>query len=116
MPLALIIIDHRSVRRILANKNCVAIGPSTLTLDALLDRPRRNKRHVLLQQVRSQGAQGRDVVHYPDAAPVRRKNQIVIPWVNCQVANSNGGKMVALKLRPTRSAINRNPESEFRAD
>src|SRR4029077_20313498 len=47
---------------------------------------------------------------------MRAENQIVIPRVNRQVANGNGRKMVALKLRPAFSAINRNPESEFGAD
>src|SRR6266511_906615 len=116
MTLALIIVDHGSVRRILANKNRVAIGPSALALDALLDRPRRNESDILLQQIRSQRAQRRDVVYYPDAAPMRTENQIVIPWVNRQVANGNGRKMVALELRPAFSAINRNPQSKLRAD
>src|SRR5262245_285591 len=116
MPLALIIIDHGSLRRILANKNCVPIGPSTLAFDALLDRSRRNESNILLQQSRSQRAQRRDVVHNPDSAAMRGENQIVVPRMNRQVANGNGRKMVALELRPAFSAINRNPESEFRAD
>src|SRR5262245_58468103 len=44
------------------------------------------------------------------------KNQIVVPRVNRQVANGNGRKFVALKLRPAFSAIDRNPESKLRAD
>src|SRR5215472_12341269 len=44
-----------------------------------------------------------------------RENQIVVPRMNCQVANRNGWKMVALELCPAASAIDRNPESEFRA-
>src|ERR1700757_2852053 len=116
MPLALVIIDHGTVRRILANENRVAIGPSTLALDALLDRPRRNKGNILLQQIRRQRAQRRDVVHYPDPAAVRGENQIVIPRMNREVANGDGRKMVALELGPAFSAINRNPESKLRAD
>src|SRR4029077_12043826 len=116
MPLALIIVDHGSVRWILADKNRVAIGPSTLALDALLDRPRRNERNILLQQFRSQRAQRRDVVYYPDPAAMRAENQIVIPRVNRQVANGNGRKMVAFELRPIFSAINRNPQPKLRAE
>src|SRR5215469_17281724 len=116
MPLTLIIVDHGSVRRIFANKNRVHIGPSTLTLDALLDRSRRNESNILLQQIRSQRAQRRDVVHYPDSAAMRCENQIIVPRMNRQVANGNGRKMVALELCPVFSAIDRNPESEFRAD
>ena len=116
MPLALIIIDHGGVRRIVANKNRVAIGPSTLAFDALLHRARRNKRNVLLQQIRSQRAQRRDVVNYPDPAAMGSENQLVIARLNRQIANGNGRKMVALKLRPAFSAINRNPESELRAE
>src|SRR5215470_14403145 len=106
MPLALIIVDYGCVRRIFANKNCVPIGPSTLALDTLLDRSRRNESNILLQQIRSQRAQRRDVVHYPDAAAMRGENQIVVPRMNRQVANSNGRKMFAFKLRPAFSAIN----------
>src|SRR6516164_2713586 len=106
MSLALIIVDYGSVRRILANKNGVAIGPSALALDPLLHRSRGDERHILLQQIRSQRAQRRDVVHYPDSAAMRGENQIVIPRVNRQVANGNGRKMIALKLRPAFSAIN----------
>src|SRR5262249_33430509 len=116
MPLALIIIDHGSVRRILTDKNRVAIGPPTLALDALLDWPRRNESNILLQQIGSQRSQRGDVVHYPDPAPVRGEHQIVVPRVNRQIANGNGRKIVALELRPASSAIDRNPESEFRAD
>src|SRR4029450_9509531 len=47
---------------------------------------------------------------------MRGENQIVVPRGNRQVANGNGRKMVALKLCPTLSAINRNPESKFRAE
>src|SRR5215467_4788306 len=116
MPLTLIIIDYGCVRRIFANEYRVPISPSTLALDALLDRSRRNESNILLQQIRSQRAQRRDVVHYPDSAAMRCENQIIVSRMNRQVANGNGRKMVALELRPVFSAINRNPESEFRAD
>src|SRR5215471_14258761 len=116
MPLALIIVDHGSVRRILANKNCIAVCPTALALDALLDGPRRNERNILLQQIRRQRTQRRDVVHYPDAAAMRGENQVIVPRMNRQVANGNSRKMVALELRPALSAINRNPESKLRAD
>src|SRR6476660_2802167 len=116
MTLALIIVDHGSVRRILANENRVTVGPSPLSLDPLLDRPRRNERNILRQQIRSQRAQRRDVVYYPDPTAMRGENQIVVPRVNRQVANGNGRKMVALELRPACSAINRNPESKLRAN
>src|SRR5215470_11413683 len=116
MPLALVVIDDRRVRGIITNKNSIAIGPAALTFDALLHRARRHKRHILLQQIRSQRAQRRYVVNDPDAAAVRREDQIVISRMNRQVANSSSREMVALELRPIFSAINRNPEPEFRAE
>src|SRR4030095_5779625 len=116
MTLALIIIDHGSVRRVLANENSVAIGPSTLALDALLDRPRRNERNILLQQIWSQRTQRRNIIYYHDSAPMCRENQIVVPRMNRQIANGNSWKMVALELRPAFSAINRNPESKLSAN
>src|SRR6516165_10267376 len=100
MPLTLIIVDHGRVGRILANKNGVAIGPSTLALDALLHWSRRNKSNILLQQIWSQRAQRRDVIHYPNPAAMGSENQIVIAWLNRQIANCNSRKMVALKLCP----------------
>jgi hypothetical protein len=105
MTLALVIIDHGSVRRIIANKNRVAIRPSAAPFDSLLHRTRRNERNFLLHQIRRQRAQRRDVVNNPDAAAVRGENQIVVARVNCQIANCNGRKMVALKLRPAFSAV-----------
>src|SRR6476469_2151702 len=116
MTLALIIVDHGGIRRILANENRVTIGPSPLALDPLLHRPRQNERNILLQQIRSQRAQRRDVVYDPDPTAMRGEDQIDVPRMNRQVANGNGRKMVALELRPAFSAINRNPESEFCAD
>ena len=80
------------------------------------DRPRRNEGNFLLQQIRRQRAQRRDVVDDPDAAAMRGENQIVIPRLNRQVANGNGRKMVAFELRPVFSAINRNPQSKLRAE
>src|SRR5207248_8995486 len=44
---------------------------------------------------------------------MRCKNQIVIARLNCQVSNRDCGKMVAFKLRPIFSSINRNPKSKF---
>src|SRR5215469_9909762 len=105
MALALIIIDHGSIRRIIADKNRVAIGPSALAFDALLHSTRRNKCDVLLQQIWSQRAQRRDVVNNPDTAAVCSENQIVISRMNCQIANRNGREMVALELRPAFSPI-----------
>src|SRR5438045_9621449 len=116
MPLALIIIDHGSVWRILANENRVAISPSALALDTLLDWPRRNEGDILLQQIRSQRAQRRDVVYYPDPTAMRSANQIVSARVNRQVRNGNGRKMVGLELRPAFCDINRYPDSKLCAD
>ena len=116
MPLPLVVIDHRGVRRIVANKNGVPIGPAALAFDALLHRARRNKRDVLLQQIRSQRAQRRDVINNPDAAAVGRQNKLVVARLNRQVAYGNGGEMVAFKLRPAISSVDRDPKSELGAE
>src|SRR5438093_9060193 len=113
MPLPLEVIDHGGVRRIIANKNGLAIGPPALAFDALLDRARRNKRNVLLQQIRSQRAQRCDVINNPDAAAVRRQNKLVVARLNRQIAYGNGGEMVAFKLRPAFSSVDRDPKSEL---
>ena len=109
MTFALIIIDDRRVWGIVADKNRVAIGPTALAFDALLHRARRNKRNLLLQQIRSQRAQRCDVINNPDAAAMRRQNEIVVARLNCQIANCNGREMVALELRPAFSSVDRNP-------
>src|SRR6266702_2014481 len=116
MSLPLIVIDHGCVRWIIANKNGLAIGPPALAFDALLDRARRNKRNVLLQQVRSQRAQRCDVINNPDPAAVGRQNKYVVARLNRQITYGNGRKMVALKLRPAFSSVDRNPKSELGAE
>ena len=116
MPLPLIVIDHGGVRRIVADKNRLTIGPAALAFDALLHRSRRNKRNVLLQQIGSQRAQRRDVVNDPDPAAVGRQNQIVVARLNRQIAYGNGGEMVAFELRPAFSAVDRDPQSELGAE
>src|SRR5438094_10297796 len=116
MPLALVIIDHCGIRRVVTYKNRVAIGPPALAFDALLDRARRNKRNVLLQQVRSQRAQRCDVINNPDPAAVSRQNKFVVARLNRQVAYGNGREMVAFKLRPAFSSFDRDPKPELGAD
>src|SRR6266498_2686650 len=46
---------------------------------------------------------------------MRCKNQIVIARGNCQVSNGNCWKMVAFKLCPVFSTINRDPKSKLRS-
>src|SRR3954453_19387500 len=116
MTLALIIVDHGGIRRILANENRIAVRPSALALDALLDWSRGNKGDILLQQIRAQRAQRRDVIYYPDATSVRGDIQIIVARLNCQVGNGDGRKMLTFKLRLICPAINRNPESKFRTE
>src|SRR5207244_400322 len=72
-----------------------------------------NERNILLQQIRRQRAQRSDIVNNPDAAPMRCKNQIVVARLNCQVSNRDCGKMVALKLRPVFSTVDRDPKPKF---
>src|SRR5207244_6628560 len=93
-----------------------AIGPPALAFDALLDRPRRNERNILLQQIRSQRAQRRDVINNPDPAAVGRQNKFVVARLNHQIAYGNGREMVAFKLRPAFSSIDRDPKSELGAE
>src|SRR5690349_20781036 len=111
MPLPLIVSDDCCVGRIIADKSSIAVGPSAASFNPLLDRPRRNESNFLSQKIWSQGAQRRDVVHDPDAAAMCRQNKIVITRMNCQVANSNSGKMGALKLCPVCPAVDGDPKS-----
>ena len=46
---------------------------------------------------------------------MRGQNEIVFPRLNCEVADSDGWKVVTLELRPNFSTINRDIESEFGA-
>ena len=80
------------------------------------NRPRRNKRNVLLQQIRSQRAQRCDVINNPDPAAVGRQNKFVVARLNRQIAYGNGREMVAFKLRPAFSSVDRNPKSELGAE
>src|SRR5713101_7215112 len=116
MTLALVVIDHSSIRWIIADKNCIAIGPSAAAFDTLLDRTRGDKPDFLCQKIRRQRTQRSDIVHDPNAATVRRQDEIGFTRLNGKIANGDSGKMVALELRPVFSAINRNPKSELRAE
>src|SRR4029077_17037742 len=44
---------------------------------------------------------------------MRCKNQIVIARLNCQISNRDCRKMVAFKLRPVFSTIDRDPKSKL---
>src|SRR5947207_14093201 len=44
------------------------------------------------------------------------QNKIVITWVNRQITDGHSRKMVAFKLRPVFSSIDRNPKSKLRAE
>ena len=47
---------------------------------------------------------------------MRGKHEIIIPRMDRQVPNRNGGKMVAFELCPALAAINGNPEAELSAE
>src|SRR5439155_1887512 len=77
---------------------------------------RSNKGNILVQQIRRQGAQWRDVVYDPNATTVGRENQIVVTRVDSEIADGNSGKMVAFELRPIFSSIDRDPKAKFGAE
>src|SRR5262249_16912515 len=103
------------VRRIGADKCRVTIGPAAGTADALYRRLGLNKNHILGKRLRSQGTQGRDVVHDPDAATVRADHQIMIPGMYAQVHDRNVRQFTSLILGPLLAAVERDPEAKLRA-
>src|SRR5437763_16306865 len=44
------------------------------------------------------------------------QNKLVVARLNGQVAHGNGGEMVAFKLRPAISSVDRDPKSELGAE
>src|SRR5437667_4569695 len=116
MALSLIVIDRSRVRRIIADKYGVAIGPAAAALNSLLHRARGNEGDILRQKIRRQGAQWRDVVHDPNAAAVRRQNKLVLARMNCQIANGSGREMIAFELCPVFSAVDRDPKPKLCAE
>src|SRR6266511_1069402 len=113
MTLALVVIDHSSVRWIIANKNRVAIGPPAAAFNSLLHRARRNESDFLRQKIWGESAQRRDIVDDPDPATMRCQGKIVFTRLNCQIANGNSRKVIALELCPIFSPIDRDPKSEL---
>jgi len=47
---------------------------------------------------------------------VRREDEIIVAWMNCQIAHGNGRKMVALKLRPALSSVDGNPKAKLSSE
>src|SRR6266566_6988568 len=68
------------------------------------------------QKVRRESAQRRDIVDDPDAATMRCEGEIVFARLDGQIANGNSRKMVAFKLCPVFSPIDRDPKSKLGAE
>src|SRR4029453_10880042 len=44
---------------------------------------------------------------------VRRKHEVIVPWVHRQISHRDSGKMVAFKLRPVFPSVDRDPKSKL---
>src|SRR5690242_3993750 len=116
MTRLLVIGDDRGVRRIVPDKHSVTIRPATVTLNTLLDGPRRNKAHLLRQKLWGQSPPWRNVINDPDAAAVCGQNEIVIARLDGQIAYRYRGKPATFELRPFLPAIDRNIEAKLRSE
>src|SRR4029079_12807893 len=83
----LIISDRRAARGIFPSEGRVALGPSAIADNALLDWTARNQHRAACQRLRSQRAQRAHVIDHPDAAAMRRKYEVVFALLQCDVAD-----------------------------
>src|SRR5437868_2028251 len=116
MPRFLVVGNNRGVRRIVPDKYGITIRPATVTLNTLLDGPRRNKAHLLRQQLGGQSPPGRDVINDPDAAAVCGKDEIVIARLDREITYRYRRKSATFELRPLLPAIDRNVEAKLRSE
>src|SRR6476469_1698550 len=116
MTRLLVIGDDRGVRRIVPDKHGVTIRPATVTLNTLLDGPRRNKAHLLRQKLWGQSPPWRNVINDPDAAAVCGQDEIVIARLDCQITYRYRRKPATFELRPVLPAIDRNVEAKLRSE
>jgi len=116
MTFALIISDHRGVRRIIADENGIAISPAPAGGNSLHGGLALHELGFLRQSVGRQLSQRRDVVDDPNAAAVRCDHQITIARMNRQVAYRDVRQVTAFVLRPLLAAVDRNPQSELGSD
>ena len=105
MAAALVVGNDGSIRRIITDKDSIAIGPTTAALDALLHRTRGNKGDFLRQELRCEGAPWCDVIDNPHTAPVGSKHKIIVARLHRKVTHRHRRKTAAFELRPCFSSI-----------
>src|SRR5437879_9436303 len=100
MALLLIVSDHSFVGGIVSTEGSIAVAPAAAGRKSLHCRTSFDERGLFGEILRGQNAQRCDVVNYPDASPVRRNHQILVPRMNCQIANRYVRQLAAFILRP----------------
>src|SRR3569623_1975111 len=113
---AQVVLDHRALRRIVAGERRVAVGPAAARRPALLRRAAGKECGRMLQRRIRERTQWREIVDDPDAAAVRRDDQIALARVNLDLAHRDVGEVVTLELRERLAAVDRDPQAELGAE
>src|SRR5664280_2743228 len=109
----LVIGDDGGGRRVRPRVRGVAFRPAARAERLLPHGAPRKERDVLLERLRREGAERREVVHDPDPAPVRRDDEVLLARLEREVADGDGREIAALELGPGLPRVERDPEPEL---
>ena len=104
--------DLGAARRIGAAELRIAFRPAAIALESLLDRACRQETEPVRCRV-GQRAQRHQIINDPNAASVGRDHQVMVPMLNSQIPHRDGREIAALKLRPVRALIHRDPKPKL---
>ncbi len=111
-----VVVDRRAARRVLADEHLLAADLlAALPIVEVGDRRTDVEEHRVLRRRRRELLQRRDVVGDPDAAPVRRDDQVVVARMDQDVVDARRRKVVH-ELLPLLAAVERDEQPELGAD
>src|SRR5437868_15356284 len=96
MSCLLVVSNDSGIRRIIANKYGVAVGPATAAFTALLHWSRRNKGCLLRNRLRGQRAPRGNLIDNPHPAAMRGQNKIGFTTLNREIAHRHRRNPTAL--------------------
>src|SRR5437868_10303986 len=113
VPCALIVGDRRHIGTAGAVEGVGPFWPSGKCLQPLSAFWHRKEAGLLLHDLRSEGAQRRDVVNNPDATTMRRQYEIIGARLDYEIVDCHCGEVAAFVLRPAFPTVVADEESKL---